>query len=299
MSSAERSGHAELVHLNGRMVSPEQARIPVFDYGFLYGYGLFETMRAYSGVIFRLEEHVLRLLSGAERFGFADKLSPERLADACRETLRSNSLPDARLRLTVTPGNGDGMPDPEECTAPTVLVVARNYVPRANEEFESGFSVAISRWKRCEDSAIVGTKSLSYAENLMVKFEAIRKGFDEALIETADGMLAEGATSNIFIIDDGAVVTPPLSVALPGIARTDVLNLAISIGLGVEERAVQTKELFLAGEAFLTNSIIEVMPITRVDGKPIGNGRAGPVTRRLARAYRDQVETAVARDSRR
>lgn len=299
MSSAERSVQAELVHLNGRLVSSEQARISVFDFGFLYGYGLFETMRAYSGVIFRLEEHINRLLSGAERFGFSGKLSTETLADACRQTLRANSLHDARLRLTVTPGNGDGMPDPEVCTAPTVLVVARNYVPRTDEAFDRGFSASISRWKRCAGSAIVGTKSLSYAENLMARFESTRKGFDEALIETADGMLAEGAMSNVFVVDRDAVVTPPSSAVLPGIARTDVLNLAISIGLRVEERAVQTNELFLASEAFLTNSIIEVMPLTSVDGKPIGNGRAGPITRRLAKAYRDRVESAVVMDSRR
>lgn len=298
MSSAEGPGHAELVHFDGRLVSPEQARVSVFDYGFLYGFGLFETMRSYEGVIFRLEEHVDRLLSGAERFGFAGKLSAERLADVCRQTLNANSLRDARLRITVTPGNGDGMPDPEACTAPTVLVTARKYVPRTSEVFERGSSAVISRWKRCGGSALLGTKCLSYAENLLGRFEANKKGFDESLVETADGMLAEGVTSNVFVVVGDIVVTPPASLVLPGIARTDVLDLAIAMGLRVEERAVKTGELFLASEAFLTNSIIEVMPLTSVDRRPVGNGRVGPITRRLAKAYKDRVESAVASDHR-
>ncbi|MDO8473926.1 MAG: aminotransferase class IV [Dehalococcoidia bacterium] len=299
MSAPDGQGHNALVYVNGRLVSPEHAEVSMFDFGFLYGYGLFETMRAYSGVIFRLEEHIDRLLSGAKRLGFAKCLSAERLADACRQTVNANSLKDARVRLTVTPGSGDGMPDPGACAAATVLVVARSYVPLSKDVYERGFAAATSNWRRCAGSAITGTKSLSYSENLLGRFDAIRRGFDEALFETAEGMLAEGAMSNVFMVKSGTLVTPPVAVVLPGIVRGDVLKLAISSGIRVEERVVLAGELPAASEAFLTGSMIELMPLTSVDSKPVGNRRPGPVTGRLAMAYRELVEAAVAADPKR
>jgi len=282
-----------LVHVNGRLVPTGQALLSAFDYGFLYGYGLFETMRAYNGTIFRLEQHLERLIKGAHLLGFGRSLSGKSLADACNETLAENSLKSARVRLTVSAGIGDGMPDPEACSSPTVMVVAREYSPRTTATYGRGFSAVISRWRRCQDSALGGIKSLSYVENLLAKFDAQRQGVEEALFLDGRGLLLEGSMSNVFIVREGALATPRPPGILPGITRGDVLNLARSLATLVEERDIALQDLFSAQEAFLTNSVIEVMPLTKVDGKAIGEGRLGPVTRRIAEAYRSLVESVT------
>ncbi|MBI2958371.1 MAG: aminotransferase class IV [Chloroflexi bacterium] len=293
MSGADKGGGRDLVYCNGRLTSREQAVVPAFDYGFLYGFGLFETMRAYHGVIFRLDEHIERLLRGAERLGFAACLSAGKLKDACNETVEANSLREARVRLTVTPGNGDGMPAPDKCASPTVMVRASSYTPHSTEVYERGFSAVVATSRRCLDSVMPGIKSLSYAENLLARFHASRQAADEALFVTERGLLLEGSISNVFLVSGPILVTPSAQGILPGIARKDVLGLAAALGIPVEERAVTFQELVGADEAFLTNSIIEIMPLTRVEGRAIAGGGPGQVTRELASAYRSLVETAT------
>lgn len=280
-----------LIHLNRRLVKRDQATVPVHDFGFLYGFGLFETMRAYNGVIFRLEQHVRRLLGAAGQMGFASCLSLERLSDACSQTLAANRLDEARVRLTVTPGNGDGIPDPGSCKEPTVLVAAGHYCAHPPETYEKGFSAIVAQSRRCGQSLLAAMKSTSYAENLVARFEAVRRGADEALLLTDRGLLAEGSMSNLFLVKGGILVTPAPGSILPGIARADVLKLAAAAGMAVQERLVSYQELAAADEAFLTNSMIEVMPLTSVAGRSIGDGRPGPCTLRLAADYHTLAQT--------
>jgi len=294
VSSPEPGEKPELVHFNGHLVAREGAMVSPFDYGFLYGYGLFETMRAYDGTIFRLEEHIARLIRGASILGFDACLSARSLAEACGETLRANCLKDARIRLTVTPGNGDGMPDPNKSWYPTVMATARKYVPLAAEKLERGFSAIIAQGKRCQSSPIAGMKSLCYIENLLARFDAQRKGTDEALFMFENGYLAEGSISNVFLVTGDTVATPKLEGVLPGIARDEVITLARACGVPVEERNVALDELSDADEAFLTNSVIEVMPVTSVDGKPVGTGKPGRITAQIASEYRASVVRATA-----
>lgn len=293
MSSPDSRG-TELVYLNGRLVQRSQAMVEAFDYGFLYGYGLFETMRAYNGVVFRLVEHVERLIQGGQRLGFAGCLRASQLAAACTDTVRANGLQEARVRLTVTPGNGDGLPDPSRCRVPTVLVTARPYSPPSLEMYQRGFSAVVAVSRRCSESVLSGVKGVSYAENVLARLEAQRRGADEALFLTDHGFLAEGSVSNLFVVKGGVLTTPGVEGILPGIARGDVLRLASAAGISSEQRPVKLQELLGADEAFLTNSIMEVMPLTRVEGKTIGNGLPGAVTSRLATDYRSLVGGATA-----
>ncbi|MEW6034506.1 MAG: aminotransferase class IV [Chloroflexota bacterium] len=286
----------ERVYLDGRLVSASEARVSAFDYGFLYGYGLFETMRAYCGVVFRLEEHVSRLLRAAGRLGFPSLPAAEHLAEACRLTLEANSLREARVRLMVTPGEGPVLPDLSSCVGPTVMVVCRQHVPYPPEAYEQGFSALVSQQRRNSQSVSPGVKSLSWLENVLARSEAARAGSQEALFLNERGMLAEGSSSNVFIVSGEALVTPALdSGILLGITRRDVVVLARSLGMAVKEREVNLEELFQADEAFLTNSIMEIMPLTKVDGRRIGSGVGGTWTRRLMDVYHRLVEQAVRR----
>ena len=280
----------EIIYFNGDLIPRSQAKLSPFDHGFLYGYGLFETMRSYGGAIFRLDRHLARLHHAAETLGIASKLAAFDLEKACYEVLKANSLAEARLRLTVSAGEGDITPNPATCSSITVFIVARGLVPLPPESYERGYTAVLSSWCRNGQSLLSRLKSTCYLENVLARQEAVTAGADEALLLNEKGFVAEGSTTNIFAAGDGMLVTPfTESGALPGITREAVLELAQSMGIMPVLRQVELSELLRADEAFLTNSVLEIMPLTRLDDKPIGSGRPGPLTQRLMSAYKELV----------
>jgi branched-chain amino acid aminotransferase len=290
---------AEIMYLNGQLVPCSEARLSPFDHGFLYGYGLFETMRAYSGHIFRLDSHLTRLRCSAESVGLTHNIlitdeGKQSLKAACMATLEANKLKDARLRLTVSAGEGDMTPDPSTCSSPTVLITARNLTPLPPEKYETAFKAAVSFLRRNSQSPLSRLKSTCYMENVLARTAARAAGCDEAIFLNEQGYLAEGSSTNIFLVSNGELITPCFeSGVLPGITRDAVLEIARTSNIKATERWVQLNELIEAQEAFVTNSILELMPLVSVEGRPIGSGKPGKLTEDLLFAYRKLVDEAV------
>jgi branched-chain amino acid aminotransferase len=292
----------EIVYLNDQLLPRFEAKLSPFDHGFLYGYGLFETMRAYSGHIFRLDSHLTRLCRSAQSLGLTHSIlttdeGKQSLEDACMATLEANKLKDARIRLTISPGEGDTTPDPSTCSSPTVLITARNLIALPPEKYESGFKAALSSLRRNSQSPLSRLKSNCYTENILARMAARAAGYDEAILLNEHGCLAEGSTTNIFLMVNEELITPSLeSGVLPGITREAVLEIARTANIKTLERQVELKELIEAEEAFITNSILELMPLIWFEGKPIGTGKPGQLTKELLAAYRKLVDEAVKLD---
>ena len=280
----------EIIYLNGDLIPRSQAKLSPFDHGLLYGYGLFETMRSYGGAIFRLGRHLARLRHAAEALGIASKLTAFDLEKACYEVLKANNLAEARLRLTVSAGEGDITPNLYTCSSITVFVVARKLVPLPPESYERGYTAVLSSRRRNSQSPLSRLKSTCYLENVLARQEAVTAGADEALLLNERGFVTEGSTTNIFAAGGETLVTPSTeSGVLPGITREAILELAESMGIMPAVRQVELGELLRVDEAFLTNSVLEIMSLTRLDDKPIGSGRPGPLTQRLMSAYKKLV----------
>jgi branched-chain amino acid aminotransferase len=285
----------KIVYLNGRLVPQSEAKLSPFDHGFLYGYGLFETMRAYSGHIFRLDSHLTRLGIAAESIGLTHstlttKEGRQSLKAACTATLEANELKDARVRLTVSAGEGDMTPDPRTCSNPTILITARHLDPLPPERYEAGFKATVSSLRCNSQSPLSRLKSTCYIENILARTTAKASGYDEAIFLNEQGHLAEGSTSNVFLVSHGELVTPSLeSGVLPGITREVVLEIARTSNIKATERSVDLNELIVGEEVFLTNSILELMPLVSVEGKSIGTGEIGKLTGDLLAAYRKLV----------
>jgi branched-chain amino acid aminotransferase len=293
---------AEIIYLNGQLVSRFEAKLSPFDHGFLYGYGLFETMRAYNGRIFRLDSHLTRLRCSAESIGLTHTIltteeGKQSLKAACMATLKANELKDARIRLTVSAGEGDMTPDISTCSSPTVLITASSLAPLPPEKYGTGFKAAISFLRRNSQSPLSRLKSTCYMENVLARMTARAAGYDEAILLNEQGYLAEGSTTNVFLVSHGELITPGFeSGVLPGITRDAVLEIARTSNLKATERWVELNELIEAEEAFVTNSILELMPLVSVEGRLIGTGRPGKLTGDLLFAYRKLVDEAVELD---
>jgi branched-chain amino acid aminotransferase len=282
----------QLIYLNGTLLPRGQAAISPFDHGFLYGYSLFETMRAYSGYIFRLQHHLDRLTRSASLLSLPlDNLDLEK---ACYDTLKANNLNDARIRLTVSIGEGESAPDPPPHPKPTVLISASDYTPSSPETYRSGFKAIVSSIRQNSQSPLSRLKSANYLNNLLARKEARAAGANEALLLNERGSLCEGSTSNVFLVKGHTIITPnEESGCLPGVTRQAAIELASQTGLSVAQREVQLEELLQADEAFITNSLLELMPLREVDDKNIGGqskkGGKGEVTGKLMTAYRELV----------
>jgi branched-chain amino acid aminotransferase len=278
---------------NGKVVVEDEALLAL-ERGYLYGDGLFETLRVYGGRPFLFEEHVARLTAGAEVLGLPGIPAPAQLRKAAEETIAANDLREGSLRLTVVRGRGSGL-CPVDSGPPVVLVTVRPGKPYPEELYTRGFRAVLVSFPRNERSPVVYLKSLNFLENILGRKEAVAKGADEGLFVNTSGRLCEGTVSNLFLVTGETIVTPDVaSGLLPGITRNLVLRSARNAGFAVAERPVEPAELFAAGEAFLTNSLLEVMPLVAVDGRPVGNGRPGYVTQTLRELYRKAVAESLA-----
>jgi len=281
---------AGIVYLNGRFVAARDARVSAFDRGFLYGDGLFETVRAYRGAVFALNEHFARLRASAAWLGFA--LPPVDWPRAIHALLRRNRLLacDASVRLTVTRGAGrPGLVPPRECR-PTVLMVTARIDPGVAQAQRRGVRVVLLPFAR--DPVFGGHKLLDYVPAIRGRMIAQRARAFEALYVDSRKRLSEGTTSNLFIVRRRQLITPPLGRAegvLPGVTRRVVIDLARANGLVVRERHLRAADLLAAEEAFCTSALVEVLPIVRAGTHRIGTGRPGPIARALLRAYRERA----------
>ncbi|MDR7484249.1 MAG: branched-chain-amino-acid transaminase [Armatimonadota bacterium] len=277
------------VYVNGRITSKEEATVSVYDHGFLYGDGVFEGIRVYGGRIFKLEEHLDRLYESARAILLEIPLSRDEMRDAIIATVRASGLQDAYIRPVVSRGPGDLGIDPRKCTGATVVIIVDAIRLYPKEAYERGLRVVTASVRRPAPDALNGrVKSLNYLNNILARLEANRAGVEEALLLTADGYLCECSADNIFLVKGGVVRTPAAHLGLlKGITRDTVLDLARQLGIPAEEGILTLHDLYTADECFLTGTGAEVAPVVDADGRMIGDGRPGEITRRLNEALRD------------
>ena len=276
-----------IIYLDGRYVPEEEAKVSVFDHGLLYGDGVFEGIRAYNGRVFRLDEHIARLYDSSKAIDLAVPIAKEEMAEAIKETLRKNNLRDAYIRPIVTRGKGDLGLDPRKCAKPTVIVIAVSWGAMYGDLYEKGLrAVCVSVRRTPPESMPPNVKSLNYLNNILAKIEANYRGVDEAIFFDTKGYIAEGSGDNIFVVKDGAIITPPTLNNLRGITRAVVLEIAESMGITLLERNMGYFDLYTADEVFVTGTAAEVGPIREIDGRVIGNGKPGPITRQLMAAFK-------------
>lgn len=285
------------IWLNGRMVDTQDAKVSIFDRGFLYGDGLFETMRAYGGLIFKMEDHLTRLKRSLGILRIRIPYSKEELGGAICRLLKINDFSDAYIRLTVTRGEGRLGIEVSDSFRPTVVIVAKQFEPYPSWMYNNGISAkVVPSPKLNEYSAASGVKSLNFLDYILARQVAKRLGFGEAILVNTKGFIAEASTSNVFLALGRKIITPSLdSGILPGITRKVVLALAKRSGLEAVEKKVSHSELLKANEVFLTNSLFEIIPVTMIDGKVIGDRRVGRVTRLLSAEYKSRVGKKAAK----
>ena len=274
--------------LNDRFVRKEAAMVSVFDHGFLYGDGVYETLRAYGGRLFRLRQHLARLRRSASLIGLDIPIVEQDLIAVLQEAMKRNNLTDAYLRITVSRGEGNIGLDPRLCPRPTVVVISLPLQPYPVELFNTGVSLAIVSIRRNLAAALPPMiKSLNFLNNILAKQEASRTGAFDGLMLNAEGHITECTTSNMFFVKEGCLHTPSVACGiLDGITREIVLSLAREQGLPTAEGCYLPDTLLEADECFLTNTTMEIMPVRNIDTRPIGKERSRPVTDRLRERFR-------------
>lgn len=280
-----------LIHIDGKYYPKSKAKISVYDHGLLYGDGVFEGIRAYNGVVFKLKEHINRLYCSARVIMLEIPLTKEEMVNAVLETLRKNNLRDAYIRLVVTRGIGDLGLDPRKCPKPTVIIITDVIRLHSTEAKEKGIRTMIVWVKRDPvDATSHEVKSLNYLNSILGKIEANIAGFDEAICLDKNGHLSEGVGENLFIVRNGEVITPPTSTgALVGITRDVVMKLAEKLGYKAIEKTITPTDLFTADESFFTGTAAEVVPIVEVNKRSISDGKPGPITRRLMQEFEKTI----------
>jgi branched-chain amino acid aminotransferase len=280
-----------IIYLDGKYLPEEKAGISVFDHGFLYGDGVFEGIRSYNGRIFRLKEHMDRLYDSAKTIDLKVPITKEEFTEVICETMRKNNLKDAYIRPIVTRGKGTMGLDPLKCGRPTVVVVCVEWGAMYGDLYEKGLKgVTVSIRRNPAESMPPNVKSLNYLNNILAKIEANYKGGDEAIFFDTNGYLSEGSGDNIYVVKNGEIITPPTLNNLRGVTRLVMLEIAESLGITVKEQNMGYFDLYTADEVIVTGTAAEVGPITWIDGRVIGTGKPGPVTRQMMAAFKTITE---------
>jgi branched-chain amino acid aminotransferase len=282
------AGKEPFVYIDGEFYPKGEAKISVYDHGLLYGDGVFEGIREYNGTVFRLREHIERLFEGLRVIRVNIPYTKEQIIDAVVETLQKNNLTDAYIRLVITRGRGNLGLDPRSCPKPSIIIMAEPVAPaHGREARERGITAVISSIRRdMVDGTSHEVKSLNYIQSIMSKFQAIDSGTDEAVMLDHRGMISEFHGSNLFILKQGILHTPTSAAGiLHGVTRARVMKLAEELGYEVRERDVTPYELLTADEAFLTGTMAEIVPVVKVQGVPIADGKPGPVTKEIIRTF--------------
>ncbi|MFA5255337.1 MAG: branched-chain-amino-acid transaminase [Candidatus Omnitrophota bacterium] len=276
------------IYLNGELVDRDKAVISVFDHGLLYGDGVFEGIRSYDSLVFRLKEHIDRLYRSAEAIELKIPMTKTDMIKAVIETLKANRMKDAYIRLVVTRGTGDLGLDPRKCGVPTIFIIADKISLYPEEFYRNGLAIITARTRRNLTTALnPKIKSLNYLNNILAKIDAIKAGTEEAIMLTYNDYVTECTGDNIFVISGGKLVTPPVDVgALEGITRDVVIGLAGKMGIGFEEKMLKVEDLYAADEVFLTGTAAEIIPISMIDKRRINGGKPGEITRRFMEEFK-------------
>lgn len=275
------------VYINGQYYDKEDAKISVYDHGLLYGDGVFEGIRSYGGKIFRLKEHLDRLWDSAKAIWLTIPMTKEEMAKAIEETLRINGIQDGYIRVVVTRGVGTLGLDPNRCSNPQVIIITDHISLYPKELYEKGLEIITVSTVRNHPAALSPRiKSLNYLNNILAKIEGLQAGCIEALMLNHKGEVAECTGDNIFLVRRGELFTPPKEAGiLEGITRAAVIELAREAGLPVHEVPLTKHDVYIADECFLTGTAAEIVPVVKVDSRPIGDGKPGPITKDLMERF--------------
>jgi branched-chain amino acid aminotransferase len=277
-----------LIYLNGAIVPKAEAKVSVFDHGFLYGDGVFEGIRVYEGKIFRLEEHVARLYESARTLELHVPMEQQEMIDAITLTVSANTRPDAYVRVVVSRGPGDLGIDPGKCPRATVVIIVDSIAMYPKEAYDFGIDLVTSSVRRVPmESLDPRVKSLNYLNNILAKLEAKNAGCLEAIMLNHHGSVAECTGDNLFIVKHGRLETPAVTQgALAGITRSVVLEIALELGIETRETELALHDVYNADECFLTGTAAEIVPVVGVDGRTVGDGRPGSLTRLIMAEFR-------------
>ena len=276
------------IYLDGKFVDPADAKVSVFDHGLLYGDGVFEGIRLYGGNVFRLEEHLERLEYSAKAIMLDLPLTRKEFSDITYETCRQNGLTDAYIRLVVTRGVGDLGLSPWTCPKPSIFVIASKISLYPQEHYDNGLAIVTVPTRRINPAALPSTvKSLNYLNNILGKIEAQQFGALEAIMLNDQGYVAECTADNIFIVHKGEIITPSSSQgALKGITRDTIFDIAKELNVPIRDANMTRYDVWCADECFLTGSGAEVIPAVKLDGRVIGTGKPGPLTKQILASFR-------------
>jgi len=280
------------VYINGKFFDQADAKISVFDHGFLYGDGIFEGIRLYSGCVFRLEEHLERLEYSAKAILLDLPWTRKQISDATCESCRVNGLKDGYIRLVVSRGVGSLGLSPKSCATPQLIIIADKIQLYPPEFYEQGLKIITVPTRRCNPAALPPTiKSLNYLNNILAKIEAQNLGFHEAIMLNDQGYIAECTGDNLFLVHKGKLLTPPFSAgALSGITRGAVLDIAKKLKMPVEEKNLTRYDAWIADEIFITGTAAEVVSIIEMDGRVIGSGKPGPAAKKITAEFKRLVK---------
>jgi branched-chain amino acid aminotransferase len=277
------------IYINGKLYDKADAKISVYDHGLLYGDGVFEGIRVYGGKVFRLREHVDRLYDSARSVYLEIPLTRQQMIEAVESTVKANQKQEGYIRLVITRGAGSLGLDPRKTSDPQVIIIVDDIVMYPPELYEHGMEIVTAATIRNHPNALnPRVKSLNYLNNIMAKVEGIRAGCQEALMLNDKGEIAECTGDNVFLVKHGILKTPPPEAGiLEGVTRNAVMEVARAAGIPVQEPPLSRHDVYTADECFLTGTAAEVIPIVKVDGRPIGNGKPGPITRQLREAFHE------------
>jgi len=279
---------AEKVFLNNKLVDIDKARISVTDSGFLYGAGLFETMRSYKGTVFSLKDHLDRLFFSSRSLSINNPYDRKYLTDTIYKVLQANKLTDARLRLTLTNGP---MSQSDEQLAPTLLITATKLQPYPAEYYKKGVLVVLCPFRQNAGEPTCGHKTTSYFSRMIALNRAHQKRAAEALWFTTNNRLAEGCISNVFLVKDSVLYTPPIETpVLAGVARKTVCQITLTNSIKLVEKDLYIDDVLAADEIFLTNIIMQIMPVTAVEKHTVGDGKVGTMTKRLQKSFDEFIK---------
>lgn len=275
------------VYISGKLYDKDDAKISVYDHGLLYGDGVFEGIRSYAGRVFRLDEHLDRLYASARAVRLEIPMTKQALAAAVVDTLKVNGITDGYVRLVVTRGAGYLGLDPRKTSSPQVIIITDHIELYPAELYEKGLSIVTAATIRNHPNALnPRIKSLNYLNNILAKIEGTDAGAAEALMLNHKGEIAECSGDNIFVVRQRSLFTPPNDAGiLEGITRGTVMDLARGAGYGVHETALTRHDVYTADECFLTGTAAEVVPVVKCDGRSIGTGQPGPITRELRQRF--------------
>ncbi|WP_025682914.1 branched-chain-amino-acid transaminase [Paenibacillus maysiensis] len=280
------------IYLDGQHVTKENAKVSVYDHGFLYGDGIFEGIRIYNGNIFKCKEHLDRLYDSAKSIQLNIPLSPDEMLEAMAETIRLNEMRNGYIRLVVSRGAGNLGLDPLRCPKASIIIIVEQLAIYPEEAYLTGLkTISVSQRRNIPDALNPKIKSLNYLNNILVKIQSNYAGVGEAIMLNSQGYVTEGSADNIFIVKNGVLYTPPCYLgALEGITRNAIIDLCAELGYSLKEQPFTLHDVYVADEVFFTGTAAEVIAAYEVDGRTIGSGVAGPVTLELLAEFRKIVD---------